>query len=718
MKLKSIFAAFLALASLTVSAETTTTLWSGSTALGNWEGFVYIEAPTFSAVETGDVLEVTISELDEAAAWHQVVLKTASEGWPSLPGCDIDLISATGVYRKTVTDEIAAELKATGLVVGGCYLTVSSVTLISDVEPSTIIWTPEEPINFGEEWSKWATIPHSAFANAKVGDLFRLNIQDVGAGAQGHISYIAADWSAWLDVPDATEYKQLSGAYFQYTITEQMLPILKGEGGLNGIVVTGYRYTLVSAELIDPSTIIVPAVTVDHTLAGLVFEDAVPTLRLDYAYAGEVPAKTMFKVIVKQDNGAKVGEKTMEPETNHVEIPLFEDEPQAGIYNYELYANGEFVESLNFAVNPLEIAAADDSRDDFSSFWETAKAQLKGIAIDATLTKMDNLSTAARTVYLVEMKSVPDGLDGEPVIIRGYYAEPNAAGTYPAIIHYQGYDSDGTAKPYELTGDSNPDYVEFVLSTRGQSINNRPPYVNPYGDWFAFGFDDKNHYYYRGAYMDAVRAIDFVASREKVQTNNIFAEGQSQGGALTIAAAALSEGRLNSIAPAIQFMGHFPQYFQVAAWPASVAFKQRDAYGMTDAEMYDMLSYFDTKNLAKWVTCPVKSAVGLQDNVCPIRTNLAPYNNFGANTRAGFEKELTINPTLMHQTHDNWYNDCMIFFKSHTQSVTMINEVGEGENESTPVYYDLVGHQVAATSLVRGIYIEVRGTKANKILVK
>ena len=718
MKLKIALATVLALASLSLRAETSTTLWTGSTALGSWQGFVYLEAPTFNTVETGNVLEVTISELDDASSYHQIVLKTASDGWPALSGCDIDLVSAAGVYRKTLTDEMVAELKATGLVVGGCFLTVSNVALIGDVEPSNVIWTPEEPLDFGEEWSKWAVIPHSAFAKAKVGDLFRLTIEQVGAGAQGHISYVAADWSAWLDVPDATEFVQLSGSYFQYAITEQMLPILKGEGGENGIVVSGYRYTLTGAELIDPSTIIIPDVTVDHSRAGLVFENVAPALSLDYSYSAEAPAKTVFTVKVKHDNGAAICEQMVETNSSHVEIPLFDGEAAPGIYKYELYANGEFIESFNFAVNPLEIVADDDSRSDFTEFWDAAKEQLKAIDIDATLTKMDNLSTAARTVYLVEMKSVPDGLNGEPVIVRGYYAEPNGDGTYPAIVHYQGYDSDGTAKPYELYGDGNPGFAEFVLSTRGQCINNRPPYENIYGDWFAYGFDNKDHYYYRGAYMDAVRAIDFVASRDKVQADNIFAEGQSQGGAFTIAAAALCDNRLNAIAPAIQFMGHFPQYFQVAAWPAAVAFQQRDAYGMTDDQMYEMLSYFDTKNLAKWVACPVKSAVGLQDNICPIRTNLAPYNNFGLQVDTQFEKVLTINPTLMHQTHDGWYNEWLEFFQSHIKTASTIAIGMDSDTASAPVYYNLAGQLIANTALAPGFYVEVRGNQACKVVVK
>ena len=127
--------------------------------------------------------------------------------------------------------------------------------------------------------------------------------------------------------------------------------------------------------------------------------------------------------------------------------------------------------------------------------------------------------------------------------------------------------------------------------------------------------------------MDAVRVIDFLGTREKVQQYNIFAEGASQGGALTLAAAALCDGRINAIAPAVPFMGDFPDYFQIAPWPANVANAKRVQLGMTEEEMYCMLSYFDTKNLATMITCPVYMDFSLQDNVCPPHTNWASYNN-------------------------------------------------------------------------------------------
>ena len=323
------------------------------------------------------------------------------------------------------------------------------------------------------------------------------------------------------------------------------------------------------------------------------------------------------------------------------------------------------------------------------------------------------------------MQSIADGTSGDPVIVRGYYAEPQDGKKHPVIMHYLGYDS-GYAPggqsntPWCPGGDDNKDYAEFYLSTRGQSVNNRPAadradginkdFENIYGDWFAYQFGNKDSYYYRGAYMDCVRAIDFMASRETSDMDNLFAEGQSQGGALTVAAAALSGRTFNAIAPAITFMGDFPDYFDIVSWPGYVAKNcQADivkAGGtMTDADMYAFLSYYDTKNLATAITSPYITSVGLQDNVCPPHTNLAPYNN--AQTPA-VDKQVVFNPELQHQVkydgEDNWNTTFMNFFKKYVKNTTGITDVTAQTTAPSSICYDLQGRRVQQPA--RGLYIQ------------
>ena len=50
---------------------------------------------------------------------------------------------------------------------------------------------------------------------------------------------------------------------------------------------------------------------------------------------------------------------------------------------------------------------------------------------------------------------------------------------------------------------------------------------------------DRNTYAYRGFYVDATRAVDFLLSRPEVDHTRIGVHGSSQGGALTLTTAAL-----------------------------------------------------------------------------------------------------------------------------------------------------------------------------------
>ena len=234
-----------------------------------------------------------------------------------------------------------------------------------------------------------------------------------------------------------------------------------------------------------------------------------------------------------------------------------------------------------------------------------------------------------------------------------------------------GYDSQKPSGKMDCPyGGSSPQYAEFYLSTRGQMINNRKAknrddgieidFENTYGDWFAFNFGNKDGYYYRGAFMDCVQAIRFMATRATSDMNNIFAEGSSQGGALSYAAAALSDYPLRAIAPCVAFLGDFPDYFKIVSWPGNVAKSNKGS--MTDDEMYAFLSYFDTKNLATRISSAVIACSGLQDGTCPPHTNIAPFNNLKTS-----DKEYYFYPKLQHEIPSDWPAKYSAFFKAHMQ---------------------------------------------------
>ena len=337
-----------------------------------------------------------------------------------------------------------------------------------------------------------------------------------------------------------------------------------------------------------------------------------------------------------------------------------------GFYRAVCFVNGKSARSFVFGIDPFDIKSEPDMQPDFTQFWEDTKTQLAGVEMNAVLTEITVKSSATRKVYLVEMYSVPDGLSGDPVKIRGYYCEPTDGQKHPVIMHFYGYDTQGSKALCECPAGGSSKYAEFYLSHRGQYLNNRPASTknpgitedceNIYGDWFAYHFGDKVSYYYRGAFMDVVRAVDFMASRETSDMSHLFAEGSSQGGALCYAAAALSNYPFTAIAPNVAFLGDYPDYFKIVDWPGSTAKANKGT--MTDEQMYAFLSYFDTKNLATRISCAVLGTSGLQDGTCPPHTNIAPYNII-----QNPNKEYHFYPEMQHDYPKNWWSMIAEFWK-------------------------------------------------------
>ena len=675
--MRKLFVCILCSVSAAVCAlnATETTLYSEEfTCTDDWSGFAQIEKAALSGATAGDQLNVYVTAISTGTEWPQVALQYVDAAWEWHDFADPH---SFGLWDQTAPVKASIELTqamldnvADGLylIVKGAGYTANLITLThtpSEAGTTQSIWSGTK--DFGNAWGEWETLSASLFANAVEGQLLRFRFTDLRAGAQLKVG--RSDW----EVMDDTEIVNLSGRYQDFTVTATMLAELKA----NGMIISGLGFTMVEILLINPAdlkplTLSVP-VTNNWVFAARPSITVSVTNPYDEAVTANVEVELTTDKIVPVDT-LYASQVVAAGATENIVLST-EADLAAGFYKATCIVNDDLARAFVFGINPTSIVSAPDAEADFVSYWEAAKAQLDAIEINATLTEIPSKSTSNRKVYLVEMQSIPDGLTGEPVIIRGYYAEPQDGQKHPVIMHYQGYDSgyrpggEGNI-PYCMHGDAEPTYAEFILSTRGQSVNNRPAadredgieqdFTNTYGDWFAYQFGNKDAYYYRGAYMDCVRAIQFMASRPTSDMNNLYAEGQSQGGAFTYAAAALSGYTFRAIAPGIAFMGDFPDYFDIVNWPAYVA---RENQGeMTDAQLFAFLSYYDTKNLAASVACPVIACIGLQDNVCPPHTNIAPYNNL-----LSTDKELIFNPENAHQAGATWYNDYMAFFAARQQ---------------------------------------------------
>jgi len=641
------------------------------TCADDWSaGFVQIEKAALSTAVAGDEINVYVTAISTGTEWPQVYLQFVNAAWSWVDFADTHNYglagqtaphTATIELTQTMLDSIAA---GNYLVVKGAGYTANKITLThtpSEAGTTQSIWSGS--VVMPSNWGAWQTIEASKFANAEVGQLLRCRFTNLGGNAQLQLKE-TTQWTELVDAPLAL----ISGRYYDYTITADMLAELKARG----VIVSGCNYTLVEVLLINPADLRTLTLSVPVTDNWVYAARPTLTIHVENPYDEAVTANAEVEIATDKMAAVTTLKASKEiPAKGSEDITLTTDaDLAAGFYKATCIVNDDLARAFVFAINPPAVISEPDAQSDFATFWAAAKTQLEGINMNAQLTEITAKSTAARKVYLVELNSIPDGLSGEPVVVRGYYCEPQDGKKHPVIMHYLGYDSGyrpggQNVKPYCPSGDAEPDYAEFYLSTRGQSINNRAAdereadgkgdFVNTYGDWFAFNFGDKDSYYYRGAFMDCVQAIRFMATRSTSDMNNLFAEGQSQGGAFTYAAAALSDYPFRAIAPGIAFLGDFPDYFDIVNWPAYVARENQGT--MTDEQMFAFLSYFDTKNLAPSISAATIACLGLQDNVCPPHTNIAPYNNLTVT-----DKQLIINPELMHQVSGTWYSDMMAFF--------------------------------------------------------
>ena len=268
--------------------------------------------------------------------------------------------------------------------------------------------------------------------------------------------------------------------------------------------------------------------------------------------------------------------------------------------------------SGNIGFDPESIVSPQSKMEDFDSFWEATLTELAQVDPQYRFTKLEEYSDEVRDVWRVDMKSF-GGAD-----ISGVLVEPAKEGNYPAFVSYMGY---GSSVWYPSKGGSQ-DRVEFLLCIRNQALNRAEGEKD---DWCTRGLESKETYYYRGAFADAVRAVDMICSRPKTDTSRVYAHGESQGGALTLVAASLDR-RIKGIAPSAPFLNDFEDYFELASWPADPIIAQAESLGISREELMKTLSYFDVKNFTDRIECPVLMAIGLQDPVCPPHTNFAGYN--------------------------------------------------------------------------------------------
>lgn len=173
--------------------------------------------------------------------------------------------------------------------------------------------------------------------------------------------------------------------------------------------------------------------------------------------------------------------------------------------------------------------------------------------------------------------------------------------------------------------------ASFVMDTRGQGGGETGDPTGSAGPttsgYMTRGIESPDNYYYRRVYTDAVMAIRAAASLADVDPKRIGVTGGSQGGGISIAAAALTPHPIQIVMPDVPFLCDFPRATSILdsmpyAEISRFLGQQRSRIDQT----FKTLSYFDGVHLAPRIKARALFSVGLMDNICPPSTVYAAYN--------------------------------------------------------------------------------------------
>ena len=132
-----------------------------------------------------------------------------------------------------------------------------------------------------------------------------------------------------------------------------------------------------------------------------------------------------------------------------------------------------------------------------------------------------------------------------------------------------------------------------------------------------------------------------VRELEGIDLARVFVNGASQGGGLGIATCALNSELINRAAILYPFLSDFRLVWDLDA--DDIAYEGLRYWSRWFDEdstridvAYAKLAYFDSKNFAPMVKCPVLFGTGTADTVCPPATQFAVYNNLTCEKRHEF----------------------------------------------------------------------------------
>lgn len=243
--------------------------------------------------------------------------------------------------------------------------------------------------------------------------------------------------------------------------------------------------------------------------------------------------------------------------------------------------------------------------DDYDAFWAEA---LEGARRRPLALRTEAVDTGLTAIEVFDVSFA--GADGRRV--RGWLRLPrHRRAPLPAVVHANGYGAGRLAPIDDLTW-SAAGFAHLIVDTHGQGGGSTGHLLD--------GIEDPRRSYYRGVFVDAVRAVDALRSLDEVDAARVAAIGNSQGGGIALGVGALVPDLVAVLAQA-PFLTDAPaglRFAQHGPWLELRAYltEHPDRAG----QVARTLSYVDGVTSARHAVAPGWISDGLDDDICPPET--------------------------------------------------------------------------------------------------
>jgi len=275
--------------------------------------------------------------------------------------------------------------------------------------------------------------------------------------------------------------------------------------------------------------------------------------------------------------------------------------------------------------SPEKITASVTMPDDFQAFWAKAIADARRTPLAPIMTRLPQYSTPDVDAYHISFQNQRVGSR-----IYGMLAVPTKPGKYPAMLVVPG----AGVRPY-FPGVSTAKHgvIRLDIGIHGIPVDRDSLLYNELRatalqQYYLWGAEDRDKYYYHRVIVAVLRAGDFLFSLPQIDSTHYVVQGGSQGGGLSIIAGAL-DPRVKAIGVVHPAMADQFGYFQghPGGWPHMF---QDTLHVSALKEKKETIRYYDAVNFARLLKVPGFYTWGFNDNTVPPTSSFATYNTITA----------------------------------------------------------------------------------------